>query len=59
MKHLPAYEDGTDRGSETFAYKIQTPGNYQNKAYSESLYGFYYSAIKLLFHSTASTTRCL
>jgi hypothetical protein len=25
---LPAYEDGTDKCSETSAYKIQTPGNY-------------------------------
>ena len=29
--HLPAYEDGTDRVSETSAYWIQTPGNHPKK----------------------------
>ena len=32
--HLPAYEDGTDRVSETSAYWIQTPGNHPKKAYN-------------------------
>jgi hypothetical protein len=40
--HLLAYEDGTDRFSETSAYKIQTPGNHpeeniQHTEYGESL----------------------
>ena len=34
---LPAYEDGTDRVSETSAYNFQTPGNYpeENIQHSE------------------------
>ena len=28
MSHLPAYEDGRDRCSETSSYKLQAPGNY-------------------------------
>jgi hypothetical protein len=31
--HLPAYEDGTEC-SETSAYKLQTPGITQKKAYN-------------------------
>ena len=34
--HLPAYEDGTEC-SETSAYKIQTPGNYQEENIQHSL----------------------
>jgi hypothetical protein len=34
--HLPAYEDGTE-GSETSAYKIQTPGNYPEESTQLSL----------------------
>jgi len=30
--YLPAYEDGTDRCSETLIYKIQTPGNYPEES---------------------------
>jgi hypothetical protein len=29
---LPACEDGTDRCSETSAYKLQTPGNYPKES---------------------------
>jgi len=32
--YLPAYEGGTEC-SETSAYKIQTPGNYPEKAYND------------------------
>jgi len=36
--HLPAYEDGTEC-SETSAYKIQTPGNYQKEIIQHSEHG--------------------
>jgi len=30
--HLPAYEDGTDKCSETSAYKFQTPENHPKES---------------------------
>ena len=36
--YLPAYEDGTE-GSETSAYKIQTPGNYPEASIQHSEHG--------------------
>jgi len=37
--HLPANEDGTEC-SETSAYKIQTPGNYQEESTQNTIYKF-------------------
>ena len=37
--NLPAYEDGTDRLSETSACKIQTPGNYPEERKQHSEHG--------------------
>ena len=34
FRYLPAYEDGQAEGSETSAYKIQTSGITQKKAYN-------------------------
>jgi hypothetical protein len=37
--YLSAYEDGTDRCSETSAYKIRTPGNYPEVSIQHSEHG--------------------
>jgi hypothetical protein len=39
LSYLSAYEDRTDRGSETSAYKIQTPGSYPEESIQHSEHG--------------------
>ena len=48
MKHLPAYEDGTEC-SETSAYKIRTPGNYPEESIQHSEHGESLKSYKLSF----------
>ena len=45
--HLPAYEDGTDRRSETSAYKIRTQWSYPEESIQEHVF-LYISIFQLI-----------